>query len=192
MLKIIHFPGGTGQRRQANYLILPGSTLTPGVVYDTKIVFVEDKNDPSKFDPGWETVMSKDSDSSIIPDYLVNKVLVQELSGCRLDFIEVFFVTEPSHSSRLEVYQWDFTVDRDNPIGNDPFRTTLRIHQSLWDWIKAKLGIPGAVFETKGLTTRPKRAGIYSVKVAIDKPKLVGDARLEILAALDLALKVVE
>lgn len=182
--KIIHFPGGTGQRRQANYLIVAGPSEAGGIVLDTKIVFIADRNDPAKFDPSWKDIFL--STDSIIPNYLVNKVLDQELSGCRLDFIKVFFVTEPGVSSWREVYRWNFKVDCDNPIGDDPLRTTFRIYRSRWDWIKALFRIPGAVFETKGLTESLQYAGIYPVRVDTDKPILFEEERLVILQAVGL------
>lgn len=188
--KIIHFPGGSGQRRQANYLIVAGPLGTHGLVLDTKIIFIEDQNDPAKSDPGWETILSKDFDSSIIPSYLVNKVLVQELSGCRLDYIEVYFVAEPNATKQREVYCWDFNVDVDNPIGDDPFRSTFRSYFSRWDQIKALFRIPGAAFETKGLTDGVnQRAGIYSVQVDINEPVLAEVDRLDILMAVDSAFR---
>lgn len=184
--KSIHFPGGTGQRRQANYLIVAGPPEVGGIVFDTRIVFIADPNDPGGYDPDWETVLSSDPDANAVPDYLINKVLVQELSNCRLDLIQVFFVPEPNAANRREVYRWNFKVDYDRPIGDDPFRTTCRIYPSHWDRIKALFRIPGAVFETKGLTTRSARAGVYPVQVD-DKPVLPDQKRLEILLAIDLA-----
>ena len=184
-LKVIHFPGGSGQRRQANYLIVAGPPEMPEFVLDTKIIFIEDRNDPAKRDPGWETILSKDFDSSIIPNYLVNKVLEQELSGCRLDLIKVYFVNEPDAENRREVYRWNFKVDVDNPIGDDPFRSTFRSYFSRWDQIKALFRIPGAAFETKGLTDGVnQRAGIYSVQVDINKPALPRAEGDEILRAI--------
>lgn len=188
--KIIHFPGGSGQRRQANYLIVAGTPIAPEFLLDTKIIFVEDQNDPAKRDPGWARILSKDFDSSIIPNYLVNKVLEQELSGCRLDLIKVYFVNAPDAENRREVYRWNFKVDVDNPIGDDPFRSTFRRYLSRWDQIKALFRIPGAAFETKGLTDGVnQRAGIYSVQVDINKPVLAEVDRLDILMAVDSAFR---
>ncbi len=190
-LKTIYFPGGIGQRRQAQYQIFATSSGIAGLTVDTKIVFVADIADPARFDPPWESILSTDVDAEVIPNYLVNKVLTQELSGCRLDLIKVFFVSEPDESDFRHVYQWNLDADTDNPIDEDSLRSTFRLHASRWDWFKFVLGIPGAKYQVKGLTENP-RAGNYKIKVRGDKPRLLGDARTEILKVVGLESKVVQ
>lgn len=190
-LKTIHFPGGSGQRRQAKYQIFPTPSGMGRITLETKIVFIADADDPARFDPGWESILSADVDSHVIPSFLVNKVLTQELSGCRLDLIKAFFLTEPDESGAGHVYQWNFDVDIDNPIGDDPHRTTFRLCASRWDWWKSVFRIPGAKYQVKGLTENPC-AGAYPVIVRVDKPILLGNAGTEILHAVGLASRGVE
>ncbi len=185
--KMIHFPGDGGQRRQANYVIVEGQPSLGPIILDTTIAFIADPTDPGKYSPTWETVMSLDHDSCTVPNYLLNKVLEMELSGCRLDYIKVFFVTEPSAANRRDVYRWNFRVDCDNPIGHDPYRTTVRTYGSYWDKIKAIFRIPCAEFEIRGLTLGiHQKAGVYPVEVDIKKPVLPEKERLELLEAIGL------
>ena len=182
--KVIYFPGGSRMRRQACFLIAEGLPIAPKIVCDTKIIFLEDPNDPAKRDPGWDTILSVDADSSEIPNYLINKVLVQELAGCRLDLITAFFVTLPDYQGIRKAFEWKFTVDYDNPIDDDPFRTTIEIYESSFDRFKALFGIRVTGSKTRGLTTRPAQAGIYPVLVDLDKPELLGEEKSKFLRAI--------
>ena len=179
--KVIYFPGGNRMRRQAHFLIAGGSPIAPELVWDTKIIFIEDTNDPAKRDPGWDTILSGDTNSSEIPNYLINKVLVQELAGCRLDYITAFFVSVPDYQGTRKAFEWKFAVDYDNPIGDDPFRTSIEIYENSFDRIKAFFGIRAIGSKTKGLTTRPAQAGTYPVLVDLDKPELLGEGKSSLL-----------
>lgn len=182
--KVIYFPGGSRMRRQARFLIAEGPPIVPELVWDTKIVFLEDPNDPAKRDPGWDTILSADANSSEIPNYLINKVLVQELAGCRLDYITAFFVSAPDYQGTRKAFEWRFTVDYDNPIGDDPFRTSIEIYENSFDRIKALFGIRVIGSRAKGLTTRPAQAGTYPVLVDLDKPELLGEEKSKFLQAI--------
>ena len=132
------------------------------------------RDDPGRLDPGWDTVLSLDHDSTIIPNYLINRVLEQELSGCRLDYIKVYFVTEPVAEKRSEVYRWNFKADRDKPKVDTGYR-------SRWDQVKGLFGISADGIQGD----HHDHAGDYFVYVAAEKPKLEEQERLEILQAVD-------
>lgn len=94
-MKTIHFPGNYGQRCQARYAIASRNTNT---ICRTTILFAADEKCPGKTLPNL-------GDS---PAYLLTKVLCQELTGCRLDLVDVFYLGWPDERQQRELYRWSF------------------------------------------------------------------------------------
>ena len=169
-MKTIHFPGNHGQRCQAKYAIAADRSEAAGTFGRTTILFVADESSPGKTFPNF-------GDS---PDYLLNKVLDQELAGCRLQFIDVLSAGLPDEFGRREVYRWGFKPDLLDPKREDSSRKVYRSYRSVLDRIKAGLNIPGAVVEVQVSADNPC-AGIYPVLVNEHQPSLAEGERLEVL-----------
>lgn len=169
-MKVIHFPGNHGQRCQAKYAIAADRSEAAGMFGRTTILFVADENCPGKTVPNF-------GDS---PEYLINKVLDQELAGCRLQFIDALYAALPDEQGRRDVYRWNFKPDVFEPRREDASRKVSRSYRSVFDRIKAGLNIPGAVFDDHVSVDNPC-AGIYPVLVSENQPALADEERLEVL-----------
>jgi hypothetical protein len=169
-MKTIHFPGNHGQRCQAKYAIGADRSEGAGTFGRTTILFVADEHCPGKTFPNF-------GDS---PDYLLNKVLDQELAGCRLQFIDVFYAGLPDELGRRDVYRWGFKPDLFDPKREDSSRKVSRSYRSVFDRIKAGLNMPGAAVDIQVSADNPC-AGIYPVLVSDHQPLVAEGDRLELL-----------
>ncbi len=162
-MKTIHFPGVHQQRCQAKFAIA-ADCVDEGMFTRTTILFAADPGCPGKTSP----------DFGDVPAYLINKVLDQELAGCRLQFIDVFFAGLPDQLGRREVHEWKFKPDI-----TDPSRQVSRTYRSVFDRIKAGLRLPAAV-DIEVMVNSPC-AGVYPVCVDDHQPKVSEERRLELL-----------
>ena len=168
-MKTIHYAGNSGQRCQAKYAIAADKSETAGFFGRTTILFVADEHNPGGTVPN----------AMDTADYLLNKVLDQELAGCRLQFIDVFYAALPGSMNRRDVLRWNFEPNLFKPKIDDPNRTESTSYRSAFDWFKARLGMPSAKFETRVAVENPT-AGMYRVHVG-HQPEVSEPERLEIL-----------
>jgi hypothetical protein len=169
-MKTIHYPGNFGQRCQAKYAIAADTSEAAGFAGRTTILFVADEHNPGGTVPNFDETA----------DYLLNKVLDQELVGCRLEFIDVYYAGPPDAQKKRDVYRWNFKPDLFEPRTDDPKRTVSTTYRSVFDRIKAGFNIPSAKFEERVAVDNPT-AGIYPVHVADHQPEVSESERLEIL-----------
>lgn len=168
-MKTIHYPGNFGQRCQAKYAIAADTSEAAGFMGRTTILFVADDHNPG----------GTFANSTETAGYLLNKVLDQELAGCRLQFIDVFYAAPPDALKRREVQRWSFEPDLFEPRENDPQRTVSTTYRSVFDRIKAGFNMPSAKLKTRVEVENPT-AGIYPVHVG-HQPDVSEPERLEIL-----------
>jgi hypothetical protein len=168
-MKTIHYPGNFGQRCQATYAIAADKSEAAGFMGRTTILFVADDHNPG----------GTFANSTETADYLLNRVLDQELAGCRLNFIDVFFADLTDLTGKRQVQRWNFEPDLFEPKTDDPKRTVSRTYRSVFDRIKAGFNMSGERFETRVAVQNPT-AGIYPVRVG-HQPEVSEPERLEIL-----------
>lgn len=168
-MKTIHYPGNSGQRCEAKYAIAADKSEAAGFMGRTTILFVADESNPGGTVPHFMDTA----------DYLLNKVLDQELSGCRLQFIDVFYAVLPDSMKRRDVLRWNFEPNLFEPKIDDPNRTESTRYRSAFDWIKARFGMPSVKFETRVEVENPT-AGAYPVQVG-HTPTVSEPERVEIL-----------
>ncbi|KVL93087.1 hypothetical protein [Burkholderia stagnalis] len=129
-MKSIFYPGNHGQTCQAQYAIClrnpEGSILSRA-----EVLFVEAENGGN---PGGTFCSFGET-----PSYLVDKVLSDELAGCRIEFVDVYYAGAPDDLGRRTVYRWAINADLDDFVARGGRHDVLS-YASGWDRLKAKLG----------------------------------------------------
>ncbi|QKJ68272.1 hypothetical protein HQN60_15785 (plasmid) [Deefgea piscis] len=118
-----------------------------------------------------------------VPDFLVNKVIADELSGCRLDFIECYYAGLPDEGGRRPVSQWI--------LQPDTFDLAMRggscdavIYASFLDKIKARF-LGGVTPIAVHANSYQLRGGVCRVKIIDVHHGLPEDQRIKILNKFD-------
>lgn len=184
--KIIHFPGGYGQVRQIMYCLVRDRSASLATGWDTQIVFIEIESDPFKYDPDWGFVNSNSGGSNFIPDYLLNKVLTQELQGCDLGSIKAAFVSCPDADGVRHVNEWVFVVDMNYSIRAGKYKNIILDFNNEGELLLFSLGFHGFEQKPVRLGMSVGRAGIYPVRINTEKPKIKGANKKDLLDALGL------
>lgn len=187
--KIIHFPGGYGQVRQIMYCLVRDKSASIATGWDTQIVFVEAESDPFKYDPDWGFVNSESEGSNFIPDYLLNKVLIQDLQGCDLGSIKAAFVSCPDADGIRHVNEWVFVVDINYSIKSEKNKHIILDFKNEGERLLFSLGFHGIEQKPVHAGKGGKLAGIYPVRINHEKPKIIGLGKKNLLDALGLKSK---
>lgn len=183
---LIHFPGGYGQVRQMSYCFVREKSASLVTGWDTQIVFIEDESDPFKYDSDSEFINSESESSSVIPDYLLNKVLIKDLQGCDLEYIKSFFVSCPGIRGIRQVNEWVFRVDMNYSINPRKHEHTILDFKNEGERLLFSLGFHGIEQKPVRVGKGGRLAGIYPVRINPVKPEIIGSDKENLLDTLGL------
>lgn len=115
----ISFPGNFGQRCTCKYYVGSGRE-SPGITR-TDVLIVEDASNPGGTPAHFQSAQSS----------IISKIFGLHLGGCRLDFIDVYYLALPGVVGKRRLFRWrcGIGIDSEQPVFQ--FRTLRKRHEFL-------------------------------------------------------------